>query len=321
MVTIKDVAKASGYSVSTVSYALNDSDNIPQETKDKIWAVAKKLKYYPNAAARNLKSKSTNNIGFFISGFSGPVYHKIYEGIARIINQSKYNLIITFSQNAKRMIRERQIDAAIIMCPKVDNSVVEHANRLGMPVFLLDRVNPGLEYTYSHVLDSYAGAKLATTKLIEQGHKRIAYLSGIVGSYVDSERYRAFQDAIEQADYPIEQKVYFGEFTEESGYRIVKQLHGILPFDAIFCANDEMAIGFIKACQEYDIKIPEDISVIGFDNVDTGEYINGGLTTIDVDQSNWGREVAKDLLDVLEDKEVQKQKVCPVRLLERHTHR
>lgn len=321
MVTIKDVAKACGYSVSTVSYALNDSDNIPQVTKDKIWAVAKKLKYYPNAAARNLKSKSTNNIGFFISGFSGPVYHKIYDGVAEVINKSNYHLIITFSQNAKKMIRERQIDAAIIMCPQVEDSVIEHANRLGMPVFLLDRLENGDEHTYSHMLDSYTGASLATQELVDEGHKTIAYLSGIVGSFVDQERYRAFHSVIEAADSSIQEKVYFGNFTEESGYQLVQSLQGQLPFDAIFCANDEMAIGFIKGCNEFGIKVPDDVSVIGFDNVDLGHYINGGLTTIDVNQSKWGSEVAEDLLLVLEGKHVDKQKVCPVELHLRNTTR
>ncbi|QMS85059.1 LacI family DNA-binding transcriptional regulator [Candidatus Xianfuyuplasma coldseepsis] len=318
MVTIKDVAKASGYSVSTVSYALNDSDNIPQVTKDKIWAVAKKLKYYPNAAARNLKNKSTNNIGFFISGFTGPVYHKIYDGVASVINNSKYHLILSFSQNAKRMIRERQIDAAIIMCPQVEDSVIEHANRLGMPVFVLDRLDNGDEHTYSHMLDSYTGAKLATQQLVDEGHQTIAYLSGIVGSFVDDERYRAFHDVI-SSNGSIQEKVYFGNFTESSGYELVQQLQGTLPFEAIFCANDEMAIGFIKGCMEYGISVPEDISVIGFDNVDISQYINGGLTTIDVDQGKWGSEVAQDLLDVLDGKHVDKQKVCPVQLHLRNT--
>lgn len=317
MVTIKDVAKASGYSISTVSYALNDASNIPQATKDKIWSIAKKLKYYPNAAARNLKNKNTMNIGFFVSGFSGPVYHKIYDGIATGLEGSEYNLIVSFSKNAKKMITERQIDAAIIMCPNVEEKTIHIAQSLHMPTILLDRFNPGGELTYSHVIDSYEGAKIATNYLVEKGRKKIAYLSGVIGSYDDKERYRGYTDVIkEQGLTPM---VYFGDFTEQSGKQIVEMLGDVMPFDAVFCANDEMAIGMIKALQVKGIKVPQDLNIIGFDDVDVSQYISGGLSTIGIDHQAWGIQVAKDMLEVLGGMNVDNQKKVPVKLIIRNT--
>lgn len=317
MVTIKDVAKASGYSISTVSYALNDASNIPQKTKDKIWSVAKRLKYYPNAAARNLKNKKTMNIGFFVSGFSGPVYHKIYDGIATGLEGSDYNLIVSFSKNAKRMISERQIDAAIILCPAVEDKTIKMAQNIKMPVILLDREHPGGLDVYTHVLNSLEGAKIATQHLINQGRKRIAYLSGILGSHEDMKRFQGYSEVIES--YGMNQIVYFGDFTETSGYDIIEKLEGNIPFDAIFCANDEMAIGLIKGLMKYQKKIPEDISVIGFDDVDVSKYICGGLSTISINYEQWGFSVAKDMLTILSGNDISKEKIVPVKLVPRNT--
>ncbi len=317
MVTIKDVAKASGYSISTVSYALNDTGNIPQKTKDKIWNVAKKLKYYPNAAARNLKNRKTMNIGFFVSGFSGPVYHKIYDGIAQGLEGSDYNLIVSFSKNAKKMITERQIDAAIILCPAVEDKVIKIAQNLGMPTILLDRDHPGGNHVYTNVLNSYEGAKIATQHIISHGRKKIAYLSGILGSHEDMQRFQGYSEVIEA--YGMNQMVFFGDFTEKSGLDIIQKLDGNIPFDGIFCANDEMAIGLIKGLQAMGKKIPEDISVIGFDDVDVSQYICGGLSTISINYESWGISVAKDMLSILSGQEVEKEQIVPVRLVPRNT--
>ncbi|HAX03892.1 MAG: hypothetical protein A2Y45_07765 [Tenericutes bacterium GWC2_34_14] len=317
MVTIKDVAKASGYSISTVSYALNDSGNIPQATKDKIWSVAKKLKYYPNAAARNLKNQNTMNIGFFVSGFSGPVYHKIYDGIATGLEGSDYNLVVSFSKNAKKMITERQIDAAIILCPKVEDKVIKIAQNLGIPTILLDRLNPGGDFVYSHVLNSYEGGRIATEYLVSQGRKKIAYLSGILGSHENEQRFLGYQEVLKEHGLP--QMVYFGDFTESSGAAIVEKLEGVPPFDGIFCANDEMAIGMINAFKNYGITIPKDLNIIGFDDVDVSKYINGGLSTVGVLHENWGIHVAKDMLSILKGDAVETQQIVGVKLIKRNT--
>lgn len=319
MVTIKDVAKASGYSISTVSYALNDSKSIPKQTKEKIWAVAKQLNYFPNAAARNLKIKKTYNIGFFIIGFEGPVYHKIYEGVAKIINDSEYNLLISFKQSFRPMITERQIDAAIVMCPFITDEDILLAAGFKIPVFLLDRKNLDSELTYSNILDSYHGAHLATKHLVEKRLKRIAYLSGVSGSYVDEERFRAFNDVCDNAGYDIEKYVYIGDFTENSGYDLARKLKGNIPFEGLCSANDEMAIGFINGCEEFGIKVPENLKVIGFDNIEASKYVAGGISTINVKETLWGEEVAKDILKVLEGKQVKRQKISHVELLLRNS--
>ncbi len=317
MVTIKDVAKASGYSISTVSYALNDTGNIPQKTKDKIWSVAKKLKYYPNAAARNLKNRKTMNIGFFVSGFGGPVHHKIYDGIATGLDGSDYNLIISFSKNAKKMITERQIDAAIILCPAVEDKVIKIAQNLNIPTILLDREHPGGTGVYTHVLNSFEGAKIATQHLINQGRKKIAYLSGILGSHEDMQRFQGYLNVIDS--YGMDQLVYFGDFTEKSGLDIIDKLDGNIPFDGVFCANDEMAIGLIKGLMKLGKKIPDDISVIGFDDVDVSQYICGGLSTIGINYESWGISVAKDMLAILAGQEVPQERIVPVKLVPRNT--
>ncbi|MBN2696821.1 MAG: LacI family DNA-binding transcriptional regulator [Bacilli bacterium] len=319
MATIVDIAKASGYSVSTVSYALHDAKNISKATKEKIWQIAKQLKYYPNAAARNLKNRKTHNIGLFISGFSGPVYHKIYEGIAHVINQTKYNLLISFWQNAKKMISERQIDAAIILCPLVPDSVIELSESMGIPVYVLDRRSDDECKAHSHVVDSYHGAYKATEHLVNQGYQRIAYLSGIPDSQVNLERQAGYIDALRAGGIEKNDLIYTGDFTEKSGAEVVKNLEGKFDFDAIFCANDEMAIGFISACQSVGVKIPEDVAVIGFDDVEVGKYIAGGMSTIKVDQYSWGLEVANDLLQILQGKKIECQKIVATELVIRKT--
>src|SRR5690554_3240074 len=139
MVTIKDVAKKAGVSISTASYALNDDPRISKKTKEKILEIAHNLNYHPNAAARNLKRKKTNIVGVFVDGFKGPVYAKILDGIHLELTNKNYYIVVSSGESGKKLLLERQVDGAIIIDHNLDDELIKYVAKNGIPCILLDR--------------------------------------------------------------------------------------------------------------------------------------------------------------------------------------
>jgi LacI family transcriptional regulator len=298
MSTIKDVAKKAGVSISTASYALNDLPNVHPETKKRILEAAKELNYYPSGVARNLKNKRTGNIGVFIYGFAGPIFSDVLEGIRQQLQEFNFNIIVSSGKSSVNLLKERQVDGAIVFDGQLSDEILLMYANYGLPLYVLDRKLMGPNI-YSSLIDNEGLVYQFIKDMIKRGYDNFAYLSGPKDAFNNNHRYDGFLQALKEANMNHHQ-YYQGNFTIQSGYHIGQSILSLKERPRfIYCANDESAIGLIKALKEGDVKIPEDIAVAGFDNIDLGEYITPKLTTIGINHIEWGKKVANAIVSIV----------------------
>ena len=311
MATIKDVAKKAGVSVSTASYALNNIPLVHPDTRKRVLDVAALIHYHPNASARNLKTKKTNNIGVFVYGFSGPVFSELLEGINKVVHEYGFNIIVSSGKSSSVILKERQVDAAIIFDSSFDNDVIREFSK-SAPVVILDTYLKG-KNIYPNLIDNVSLVNDLMTQMIQKGHKRFAYVSGPKEAFNNTERYKGYSKALHEAG--IENKdVFEGDFTTPSGYKAGKLIAKLNPLpDFVYCANDEMAIGVMNALTSEGISIPKTIAVAGFDgSYLNNPYIQPSLTTITIDHHAWGKASALFLIEVLQSKTTNRQISIPI---------
>ncbi|KLE17190.1 LacI family DNA-binding transcriptional regulator [Clostridium sp. C8] len=285
MSNIKDVAKLANVSISTVSYALNNTGNVSDETKKKILDAAKKLDYRPSGIARSLKTKKTEIIGIFLNNFNGPIYGEIIRGVRDIAKSNGYEVVVAECMASKntvtRLFGQKIVDGAIVLSADISDKIIKEYASKSFPIVTLDRELKG-DFISSVLIDNKNAAYNAIKFIAEQGYKDILLINGPKGTYDSEKRYEGYQEGIKQYNLNLKDDWdCIGNFEEESGYRILKRVieSGNLP-EVVCAANDEMAIGAIKALKEHNIKIPEDVAVIGFDDIPLCEYITPKLTTI-----------------------------------------
>ncbi len=310
MVTIKDLAKYCNYSVTTVSYALNGSNEIPEETKNKIIKAAKELNYVPSAYARGLKKKKTYNIGVYIPGFEGPVRHIVLSGLASGFkeNDSRYQMIVLLPDKNMSLVRERSLDLAIITDPKVPDDTIKELTEI-IPILMMDN-DIKANNAYQIDVNNEEGIYNLTKELLNKGIKRPAYLYGSHVSCHNKLRYMGYRKALLEENINPDEMPFLDadSFTEESGYSVIyNEFKNKKPdFDALICGNDELAIGAIKAFKDLNINVPNDIEVTGFDNIDKASVISPTLSTVSVDWFNFGKVMARYALDILQKENVEK---------------
>lgn len=303
MVTLRDVAKRAGVSVSTASYSINDSPLITKGTKEKVLIAAKEIGYRPNGLAKNLKEQKTNIIGLFLSGFTGPFFNDMVEGIQDVVMQNKYELVVCATADTHRLLVERYVDGAIILNYHMDDELLASLANDKLPCVVLDRElqNP---YIKNVLLPNEEGSAVAVRYLLEKGHKRIGYVAGSEASYDGETRLRGFRKELhDQGVEFLVRDLIRADFTEISGHnemnKYLKAADGDLPTTFV-CANDEMALGAIKAIQENNLKVPEDIAVVGFDDIYMSNFFTPSLTTIRVPRKEWGTTAAQTLFKMLD---------------------
>lgn len=318
MTTIKDVAKRAGVSVTAASYALNETGTIGDATRKRVLEAAEELNYHPNAFARHLKKTKTHTIGVFISRFGGAFYEDILEGIHSVILGTDYELLVCpESRSTRRMLLHRQVDGAIVFDSKVSNeSVLKLASRR-FPIVVLDRLLPG-DFTLSLLLDNPQGVREAFAHLYAQKLHKLALVAGATDSLDNTERVATFLGEAARHQLPV--AVYQGNFTEASGYMAAQTiLHGAEWPEAVFCANDQMAIGFLRAMHERDLQAPSDIAVVGFDDIPLARYMQPSLSSIGASRFEWGATATHQLIDFLEkDAPFQPHRI-PTRFLPRQS--
>ena len=299
MTTIKDVAKHAGVSVTSASYALNGTGTISDDTRKRVLQAAEALNYHPNAFARNLKKNKTHTIGVFISRFGGSFYEEILEGIHNTILSTDYELIVCPETHAmSKLLTQRQVDGAIVFDSKIKSDVILKLASKRFPIIILDRYLEK-ENLLPLLLDNQQGTREAFSHLYAQGARHIGFVSGAADSFDNSERMRAFIGEAEKNQVAVRR--YSGNFTEQSGYAAANQMiesHDVP--EAVFCANDQMAIGFIKAMKAHGLKAPDDIAVVGFDDIQIARYMQPTLSTIGASRLAWGATAATQLIDFLE---------------------
>lgn len=301
MVGIKDVAKAAGVSISTVSNALNGKKNVGKETREKILQLCKEMSYYPNAMGRSLKSGANNTILFNFSDFDRSFYLKIINGINDYVNDNDFDLIICTNRSCEKYMRSNLTNGAIILDAKMSNEVINSVASEHYPIVTLDRIidNP---YVKSIVVNNYDPMYEMVEQLIAKGYRRFGFIGGPEHTADNQERYKAFSDALERYQIPFLRKNYFaGDYREKSGYSAARiiMLSEELP-EILICSNDNMAIGAIKAFRENGISVPKDIGVTGFDNCDLAEAME--LTTVAIPNYERGYLAAQYLIENIKGK-------------------
>ncbi|MFJ7974149.1 LacI family DNA-binding transcriptional regulator [Peribacillus sp. JNUCC 23] len=309
MVSIKDIAKHAGVSISTVSYALNGSSKITEATSARIREIAKELNYVPNAAARSLKKRETKIIGaFLMSDYSGNFFGPLLQGINATLNSTDYELIVCNGMKSHRFLPEQVIDGAIVLDWSFsDEELIKYAD-IGCKLVVLDRE---LEHQNINqvILDNTTGSALAVHYLLEKGHRKLYIVTGPDISYDAHQRLQAVRTAVKQCD-DIHYQEIKGDFSKLSGARaadqIVKEYKEPV---AVFCLNDEMAIGMYDYLSTTTYQIGKHIHIIGFDNIEMSQYIMPNLATIDYSKHKWGALCAGNLVKLIANEPVTNETI------------
>ncbi|CUS47365.1 MAG: LacI family transcriptional regulator GalR [Idiomarinaceae bacterium HL-53] len=294
MATIYEVAKLAGVSLATISRVLNGTAPVRESTKQKVEAAMRELGYRPNSVAQSLATNRSNSVGILVSELGGPFYSELLSRIEAEFRNAGKHVIIAAGHSEEDIERERiefllsrNCDALILHVESVsDEFLVELAER-GTSFVVINREVKGLSERCI-TLDNELGGYLATHHLLKKGHRQIAYISGPMWKHDASERYKGHLKAL--AEYGIDEDptlFYEGDFQETGGVHgfahLIAKHHksGKLEFSALVCGNDEMASGAITVAHERGLDVPEQLAVIGFDNVNFSHYTYPKLTTID----------------------------------------
>ena len=310
MAGIKDIAEAAGVSLSTVSNVINGKRNVGKKTREKVLQLIEEMDYVPNEAGKLLKTKENHTILFVFSDFDRSFYLEVLKGVNDYLKNKDYDLLICTQRSCEKYMRNNMSSGCIVLDAALrDNTILRCANE-NYPIVALDRTCAS-PYVRSVIVDNYPAMCEMMQDIIDRGYRRFAFLSGVETSLDNMERYRGFSDTIEKNGLHFHQKNYFvGDYREESGYTVGKilSLAENLP-DALICANDNMAIGAIKAFRENNIRVPEDIAVTGFDDIERAQEI--GLTTITVPDYERGYLAALYLVEALNGKMLPKHSRFP----------
>jgi DNA-binding LacI/PurR family transcriptional regulator len=313
-VTIKDIARLANVSHTTVSRALNDSPLINEDTKLKIKAIAKQLKYTPNISAKSLVLHRSYNIGLFFStlntGTSAGFFYDVVRGVNGVI-KDRYKLIVKGIDDYKEYgtVTKKSFDGIIVMSQSSDdNRFIRHAMDQQIPLVVLNR-----EIKYGAVTnilsDDLRGARNIVKYLIDQGHRAIAIIEGKRGFQSAQDRKEGYLQALRHSSIPVKPEFeVIGNYDMESGYQAMHHLlvQPRLP-SAVFCSNDEMAVGAIKAILEKGLKVPDDLSIVGFDDNIVSAFVTPALTTVRRPIEKVSREGASRLVDLIDNDEAPKE--------------
>ena len=313
-ISIKDIARLAGVSHSTVSRALRNSPLIPAQTAHRIQKIAQEAGYTASAVARSLVTKKTHAIGVVVTSIADPFNGEVVAGIEEFANEHGYSVILANSQadperevTMVRSFQERRVDGILVASSRVGALYVPLLSELGIPIVLLNNQHPS-EFVHSVMIDDASGGYEATRHLITLGHKRIAYVGDQFGLHSDVERHAGYKRALMEADLPVlKSLVVHGDGKPEGGRQAAQQLLGQQDGPTgIFCYNDMSALGVLEEIAAKGLSVPEDISVVGFDDIFFAALLQPPLTTVRQPKKEMGRRAMRLLLALLRGEEAQK---------------
>lgn len=290
--TLKDIAKKTGVSISTVSRVLHDDSKkykISDETTARIKSVAKDLGYRVNALARGLRQQKTSEIGIVVPDISNPFFSEVVKNLATELRKKGYNFIVYDSDedlnieiSGIKSLLEKRVDGFIIAPVGQDYNHINRIKDLEIPIVLVDRCFDDLNVD-SVSVDNVKGSLLAINYLIKEGHSRIAFIQGLSETYANETRLQGYKIALQKAGITIDDQLIVGDdFRAFNGYLKTKSLLGLsVPPTAIFTAGDLIALGTLEACRESNIRIPQDLSLITFDDPVFAPYLSPALSAIE----------------------------------------
>ena len=328
-ITITDLAKACDCSIATISLVLNGRGKVSEATKKRVLRAAARLGYMPNLAGRSLRTQRTNTLGLFFYPscaqlFRNVFYAEVMEGLEQRLGQGGFDLLLCgsdFSRDDTRpvsLLTQKRVDAGI-MLGAFPLKLIERLGRIGTPLLLLDSNADDLPID-SITTDGFTAGKLVVSHLVERGHREIIMLAYALEDYNIDMRCRGFLAGLKAHSLSPSGDSLIRNFTkdEEALPRLIKRLHSAHPPTAIVCVNDTMASFFMQRLQAVGIKVPEDVSFVGYDDDIYAQGSIPKLTTVAVNKSDLGRSGAEIILKRLSepDSPVSKARL-PVTLIER----
>ncbi|WP_081741473.1 substrate-binding domain-containing protein [Tolumonas lignilytica] len=306
MATMKDVARLAGVSTSTVSHVVNNTRFVSDEIRERILKAVADLNYSPSALARSLKLNQTRTLGMMVTTSNNPFFAEVVAGVERICYQRGYTLVLCntegdperLSHNLEVLLQKR-IDGLLLMCTEARSASAEVFGRHpAVPIVVMDW-GP-LNTIADRIQDNSAlGGYLATRHLIEQGHSRIGLITGPLDKLPAQSRQQGYRQALEEADIPFRAEyVVEGDFEFTGGISGMHQLLALAePPSAVFAGNDVSAVGVYQALYRAGLRVPQDISVVGYDDIELSRYLTPPLTTIHQPQAELCRQAVDTLLD------------------------
>lgn len=334
MVTIKDVAKASGVSPSTVSRVIADNSRISLETKKKVRKAMKELGYHPNASARNLVAKSTKSIGVILpsstnTALQNPFFPEILRGIGSVIHAQQYSLSLSTGETendiyeeVQRMVYGRYVDGIILLYSRVNDRITNFLRDSKFPFVIVGKPYEKESETTYVDNDNVKAGKEITKHLIEKGHEKIAFIGGSHDLFVTVDRENGYVEAMQEAGMEVHEsyKIYT-EFLESGGREAVEYLLSLEDCPtALVISDDLISLGVLSRLEESGIDVPKDISLVSFNNVYLSEIISPSLTTIDIQIYELGAQSAKALIEKTQNKnEPAKRIIIPHHVVYRNS--
>jgi LacI family transcriptional regulator len=325
-VSIYDIAKEANVSPSTVSRALQDHPRIGAETKVRIQTLAKNMGYVPSAVAKSLTTNKTWTIGMVITTVADPVVADIMYGVEEVAQGAGYSVFLSNSRNdpwrevaVVETFQRRRVDAVIDVASRMGSTYSSKLNQLQVPIVLVENQERN-DYHYTVSTDSKGGGKAATDHLIGLGHRRIGFVGAIDRPKSNDERLTGYKTALKQANIPLIPELITLPESDDDFERGQLGLAEILAAEptAIFCYNDRTAIGLMKGCEHRDIAIPQQLSIVGFDDIRTASYLRPALTTIRQPRVQMGQIAMRMTLDLLGG-QTPENRILPVKLIVRQT--
>ena len=304
--SIKDIARLARVSHSTVSRALSGSSQVSAGTRARIRKIAEQAGYRASAAARSLVLGHSKTIGVVVTNIADPFVAEVVSGIEDLAERHGYSVFLANSNaDAEREVRvvrsfeERRVDGIIVTSSRVGALYVPVMERMHVPIVLLNNQHAS-DFVHSVLIDNVAASRQATRHLIGLGHRRIAYLGDRFGHQSDAERYAGCRQAIEEARIPLDRTlVVHGDGKAEGGEQAMAQLLDLpTPPTAVFCYNDMTALGALRLIRARGLRVPQDLSVVGFDDLYLSQYLEPPLTTVRQPMRQMGRMAVETLLHI-----------------------
>jgi DNA-binding LacI/PurR family transcriptional regulator len=323
---LKDVARHAGVSITTVSQVVNNSTGgnirISQETRDRVWQAVQALGYTPNASARSLRTRKTNLLAVLVPDIANPFYPQLIRGIQDVASEHGYDLLVYDADDRPERektfveaILRRQVEGVAMVPFYLGRADFERITQANIAVAIMTSTPPPMPGVDVLQVDDTQALGAMLDHLISKGHRRIAHLSGVLGTIAGDCRLAGYRRALERAGIPFDESlVCIGNFRAGCVPGLIEQLFAQAkqPPTAIFAANDVMAIATIYDLKRRGLRVPDDIAVCGYDNIPEAGMMIPALTTIDQQMQQEGQMLARLLIERLESKNKLVERAIPL---------
>jgi LacI family transcriptional regulator len=327
MATIREVANLAGVAPITASRVINDSGYASEDVRKRVKQAAEQLNYVPNFLAKSLKSKRTQTLALVITDITNPFWTTVARGVEDAASKKGYNVIFCNTDESAnkqsgylKTLIQKQVDGILLVPAQSEDNPIEFLRQQNVQVVMLDRKLPNVQVDVVRC-DSQGGAYQLVKLLIRLGHRRIAFLSGPIGVSSAEDRMAGYNLALREAGLEINgQLVFSGEYSVDSGYQRTKRLLSMSPRPtAMFASNNFIAIGALKALRDEHVVVPDEMSVVGFDDLPLSIVVDPFLTVADQPAYEMGRLATQRLLEHLDGEVVDKVQeiLLPVSIIER----